>query len=293
LSQGKLIATRDPYGIRPLYFGRLKNKDGEFYLLSSETCAIDQTNAETIREINPGEMLVFSEEKMESKKRCASCEKSSLCIFEKIYLSRPDSIINDLPNEMFRHKLGKTLFLENPDLVKKIDLIVPVPDSGIPSAIGFHSASQIPYGRGIIKTPQAKRLFIDPTSSVRTSGVRLKLNVLKPLIFGKRVGVVDDSIVRGSTSREIVKMLREAGAKEVHLLTTCPPIRYPCYYGIDMSTPEELIASKLSIKKIAEHLKADGLYYLSLSGLMKTVGGSGFCTACFDKNYPIAFDCMG
>lgn len=292
LTTDKLIAVRDPDGIRPLYLGRKKDKDGDFYALASETCALDQMGAEVTREIEPGEMLTLTRNEITSSRCFAVQESISTCIFEKIYLSRPDSVLNDLPNEMFRHKLGKILFEENPELKNKLDLVVPVPDSGIPSAIGFHSASKIPYGRGIIKTPQAKRLFIDPSSAVRTSGVRLKLNVLKQLINGKRVGVVDDSIVRGSTSKELIKMLRKAGAREVHFMSASPAIKHPCFYGIDMSTEKELIASKLNAKDIAKHLGADGVYYLSLSGLFRAAEKDDFCAACFDQKYPVVFDCM-
>ncbi len=281
LSEKKLYGVKDPYGIRPLCIGR---RDGD-YFISSESAALDVVGAKFMREISPGELVSIDENGVSSR-YFTEPQKPSLCIFEFIYFARPDSILYDRLLFDARKEMGAHLAEEAP---VDADIVIPVPDSGVPAAIGFAEKSGIPYGEGLIKNRYIGRTFIQPTQSIRQLGVKLKLNPLRPIISGKRLIVVDDSIVRGTTSRQIVSILKEAGAAEVHMRISSPPIRYPCFYGIDTAVRSELIASKLDVEEIRKFLGADTLHYLSMENLIKSCGSpkEKFCTACFDGAYPI------
>jgi amidophosphoribosyltransferase len=284
LREKELIAIRDPYGVRPLSLGM---KDGA-YVIASETCAFDLIGATFIRDIEPGEVFIINEHGLESIKIFNS-QRKAFCIFEFIYFSRPDSNIfgGQNVNEM-RKEFGRQLAREsNTDA----DLVIPVPDSGVPAAIGFSEVSKIPFDFGLIRNHYVGRTFIEPKNNIRHFGVKIKLNPVRKLLEGKRLIVIDDSIVRGTTSKKIVKMLREGGgAKEVHLKISSPPTVGPCFYGIDTPTRHELIASTHLLEEIRKYVTADSLSYLSLEGLKNTVPEShNFCTACFDCNYPISF----
>lgn len=289
LSPGKIVAVRDPYGIRPISLGRLKNEDGEFYLLSSETCAFDFLQAQTIREIAPGEILSISPKGMLSRRMYSQGKpikvEPRLCIFEFVYFSRPDSFMMGRTVYDVREKMGQLLAIEFPD--DKPDMVIGVPDSGTPAAIGFSLESGVPYGIGLIKNRYVGRTFIAP--EMRSHGVRLKLNPLRTTIEGKRIVVVDDSIVRGTTTNKLVKMLRDAGAREVHLRIASPPVIAPCFYGIDTAERRQLIAARYSIDEVEKQIGADSLGYLSLEGMIVATGcpKSKFCLACFNKDYPI------
>lgn len=284
MREKELIAIRDPYGVRPLSLGM---KDGA-YVLASETCAFDLIGATFIRDIEPGEVLIINENGLESLK-IFNCHRKAFCIFEFIYFSRPDSNIfgGQNVNEM-RKEFGRQLARESSI---DADLVIPVPDSGVPAAIGFSEVSKIPFDFGLIRNHYIGRTFIEPKSSIRHFGVKIKLNPVRKLLEGKRLVVIDDSIVRGTTSKKIVKMLREGGgAKEIHLRISSPPTIGPCFYGIDTPTRQELIASTHLLEEIRKYTTADSLSYLSLEGLKKIVPDShNYCTACFDINYPISF----
>src|SRR3989339_420195 len=284
LRERELIAVRDPYGVRPLSLGQV---DGA-YVVASETCALDLIGATYIRDVEPGELLIINENGLRSMKPLVAPRQAS-CIFEFIYFSRPDSYIfgEKNVNEM-RKKFGAQLARESG---VDADLVIAVPDSGVPAAIGFAEESKLPFDFGLIRNHYIGRTFIEPKQNIRHFGVKIKLNPVRKLLEGKRVLVVDDSIVRGTTSKKIVKMLREGGgAKEVHMRISSPPTIGPCFYGIDTPTRQELIASSHSVEEIRKFITADTLAYLSLEGLKNIVPEShNFCTACFDDNYPISF----
>ena len=284
LREKELIAIRDPYGVRPLSLGM---KDGA-YVIASETCAFDLIGATYIRDIEPGEVLIINEQGIESLKIFNSHRKA-FCVFEFIYFSRPDSnIFGGLNVNEMRKEFGRQLARESST---DADLVIPVPDSGVPAAIGFSEESKIPLDFGLIRNHYVGRTFIEPKNNIRHFGVKIKLNPVRKLLEGKRLIVIDDSIVRGTTSKKIVKMLREGGgAKEVHLKISSPPTIGPCFYGIDTPTRSELIASTHLLDEIRKYVTADSLSYLSLEGLRKIVPQShNYCTACFDCDYPISF----
>ncbi|MCG2712698.1 MAG: amidophosphoribosyltransferase [Candidatus Omnitrophica bacterium] len=275
-----LIGARDPYGWRPLCLGKL---DGAF-VLASETCALDLIQAEYVRDIEPGEIIFINKDKIESTK-LPKKNKHAFCIFEYIYFSRPDSNIFGKNAYQARRKLGVELAKEHP---VDSDLVTPVPDSGVYASIGYAEESGIPFEMGIIRNHYVGRTFIQPSQFIRDFKVKVKLNPIKDVLKGKRVVVVEDSIVRGTTSKARVKSLREAGAKEIHMRISCPPLRYPCFYGIDFPSKKELIASKHSINWIRDFLGVDSLEYLSLEGMLKSMplAAEEFCTACFTGKYP-------
>ena len=280
LTPGKLIAVRDPRGFRPLNLGKL----GDAWCLASETCAFDLIDAEYVREVEPGEMLIIDENGIESR-RPFPVKQSAVCTFEHVYFSRPDSIIFGRSVNESRHKMGKQLAIEHP---VDADIVVPVPDSGVAAAIGYAKQSEINFRQGIIRNHYVGRTFIEPTQSIRSFGVRLKLNPVKDLINGQRVVLVDDSIVRGTTSKKIVQMVREAGATEVHMRISCPPTTHSCYYGVDTPHRQDLIASRMSNEEICKYIDADSLGYLSLEGMMTAIGidQASSCTACWSGHYP-------
>ncbi len=281
LTEEGLFGARDPHGIRPLCIGRKDNA----WFIASETAALDVVGARFVREVEPGELVHVDSEGLHAR-RFAEPDPA-LCIFEYIYFARPDSLINGRVLYDARKEMGKHLAEEAP---VEADIVVPVPDSGVPAAIGFAERSGIPFGEGLIKNRYIGRTFIQPTQSIRQLGVRLKLNPLTAAIEGKRLVVVDDSIVRGTTSRKIVEILKEAGAAEVHMRVSSPPIKCPCFYGIDTAVRSELIASRLSVPEIQEFLGADSLHYLTMENLLESCMAPKdiFCTACFDGAYRIA-----
>ncbi len=281
MNEDELIAVRDPYGFRPLSLG---THDGA-YVVASETCAFDLIGATYSRDIEPGEMLIINKNGVKSIKPLYS-QKSAFCIFEFIYFSKPDSnIFGNLNVNEIRKELGRQLAREHSI---DADLVIPVPDSGVPAAIGYAEESRIPFDFGLIRNHYVGRTFIEPKQAIRHFGVKLKLNPVRKLIAGKRLVVVDDSIVRGTTSKKIVKMLKEGGAKEVHLRISSPPTIGPCFYGIDTPTRKELIASTHNLEEIKKYITADSLGYLNIEGLTKVVQNSDqYCTACFDNNYPV------
>lgn len=280
LTKNKIVAVRDSFGIRPFSIGKLNGG----YVFSSETCAIDTVSATVIREVNPGEMVVVSEKGLESYSLAVPNQK--LDIFELVYFARPDSVILGKRVHDVRKNLGRELAKE----VKiKADVVIPVPDSSIPAAIGFSDESKIPFDFGLVKNRYIGRTFILPEQKLREKSVQMKLNPIRDIIFGKRVIILDDSIVRGTTLKHLVAMVRKNGAKEVHILSSCPPVMFPDFYGIDTPSQKELIASHTSIRDIEKHINADSLHFLSYKGLIKATGLSedNFCTACFTGEYPI------
>jgi amidophosphoribosyltransferase len=289
MTRTKLIGVRDPLGVRPLVLGALA--DGAF-VLSSETCGLDIVGAEFLREIDPGEMVVISQGKVESF-RPFEQRASRFCIFEHVYFSRPDSILGGRSVYETRRQIGIELAREAP---VEADLVCPVPDSGTPAAIGFSFESGIPYGMGIIRNQYMGRTFIEPTEQIRNMGVRLKLNVNRALIRGKRVILVDDSVVRGTTSRKIKEMILDAGAREVHFRIASPPTAWPCFYGVDTPQREKLLAATMSEDEMRHHLGVDSLKFISLDGLYRAVGEAAgrdpaaprYCDACFSGDYPVA-----
>jgi len=285
LTPEELYAVRDPRGFRPLALGKIATLDGsEAWAVASETCAFDLMNAEYVRDIEPGEMLRISRSGIESI-RFSPEKPHQFCIFEHVYFSRPDSTVFGRSVNESREMLGRLLAKEHP---VEADMIVPIPDSGVPAAIGFSQESGIPFRMGLIRNHYIGRTFIEPSQAIRNFGVKLKLNPVRNLVAGKRVVLVDDSIVRGTTSRKLVRLMREAGAKEVHMRISCPPTISPCYYGVDTPTKEELIASSNTPEQICKYLGADSLGYLTLSGLREAVNDrSGeFCTSCYTGMYP-------
>ncbi|HHV59705.1 MAG TPA: amidophosphoribosyltransferase [Clostridiaceae bacterium] len=281
LTTNKVIGIRDPHGIRPLCIGKLDNS----FILASESCAIDAIGGEFVRNVNPGEIVVISRDGLQSIQTEVPVE-SKLCIFEYIYFARPDSVIDGVSVHRARIEAGRRLAIEHP---VDADLVIGVPDGGTDAAIGFSRESGIPFGYGLLKNKYVGRTFIQPNQALREVGAKIKYNVIRDEIEGKRIVMIDDSIVRGTTTRRIVQMLKNAGAKEVHLRISSPPFRYPCYFGVDVSSGKELVAAERSVSEINEMIGTDSLAYLSLEGLLKTPIGSafGFCTGCFNGKYPI------
>ncbi len=282
LTENKLVAVRDPFGIRPLVLGMLKNG----WVLASETTALDLIEAEFIREIDAGEMVVIDETGLRSSQPMPPAPRRGRCIFEQVYFARPDSVLFGSSVYEVRKEMGRQLAHEQP--TPGADLVIAVPDSGVPAAIGYAQASGLPYDVGLIRSHYVGRTFIEPQQSIRHFGVKLKLAAVRQVLKGKRVVVVDDSIVRGTTSRKIVKMLKAAGAVEVHLRISSPPTQWPCFYGIDTPSRQELIASSHTVEEIARYVTADSLGYISLEGLGASMGDrerTTFCTACFSGQY--------
>ncbi|MEI4262386.1 amidophosphoribosyltransferase [Roseovarius sp. D0-M9] len=287
MTRTKLIGVRDPLGVRPLVLGQVA--DG--WVLSSETCALDIIGAKYIREIAPGELVVITNSGVESHYPFRK-QKSRFCIFEHVYFSRPDSIIGDRSVYETRRQIGVELAKESP---VEADLVCPVPDSGVPAAIGYSQESGIPYAMGIIRNQYMGRTFIEPTEQIRNMGVRLKLNVNRALIAGKRVILVDDSLVRGTTSRKIREMILDAGAAEVHFRIASPPTAWPCFYGVDTPQRDKLLAATMSAEEMRQHLAVDSLNFISLDGLYRAVGEENgrdascpqYCDACFSGEYPV------
>ena len=280
MDEHTLYAARDPQGIRPLVLGRLSNG----WVVSSETAGLDIVGATFIREIEPGELITIDEGGLRSERFAQADPKG--CLFEYVYLARPDTLINNRRVYSVRVEIGRTLALEAPT---DADLVIPTPESGIPAAIGYAEASGIPYGLGLTRNAYVGRTFIQPSDTIRQLGIRLKLNPIRDAIAGRRLVVVDDSIVRGNTQRALVRMLREAGAAEVHVRISSPPVQWPCFYGIDFATRAELIAPGLSIDEICRSIGADSLGYISLEGLVASTGvpKRKLCRACFDGQYPV------
>ena len=279
----KLIAFRDPNGFRPLCFGQ--TPDGA-YVVSSESCALDAVGAKLVRDIDPGEILVFGKEGVVSDRRLCGGSRS-LCVFEYIYFARPDSVIEGAPVHLARLRAGRFLAQEDP---VEADVVVGVPDSGIDAALGYSRESGIPYGVGFLKNKYIGRSFIAPSQDMRETAVKIKLNVIAETVRDKRVVLIDDSIVRGTTSERIVRLLREAGAKEVHMRVSSPPFRYPCFFGTDVDSRENLIACRLpSVKEIAEEIGADSLAYLSVEAAHRLAGDHAcpVCDGCFTGHYPV------
>jgi len=280
-TEDSLIGFRDPYGFRPLCIGRLNGS----YVLASETCALDLVEAEYIRDVEPGEVVVIDDNGLRSFQAVSHTETRH-CIFEFIYFARPDSRIFGQNVYLFRKALGRALAQE---VSLEADFVMPFPDSGNYAALGFSQAAKIPLELAVIRNHYVGRTFIQPSHSMRDFSVRVKLNPVKEMLRDKRVIIVEDSIIRGTTSRTRVRAIRNAGAKEVSMLVSCPPTRFPCFYGIDFSTKGELIASKNSVEEIRRFLELDGLHYLSIASMLKAAGGDGgrFCMACFDGDYPV------
>ncbi len=282
-----IIGARDPNGVRPLVIGSLiEEGEPERYVLASETCALDIIGAEYIRDVQPGEMVWINDDGITSSPWIAEPQRK-LCVFEMIYFARPDSVMHDETLFSYRLRLGAQLAKESHI---EADLVMGVPDSGIPAAIGFSRASGIPFGEGLIKNRYVGRTFIQPTQHMREVGIRMKLNPLKDVLHGKRIIIVDDSIVRGTTSRKIVNALRNAGASEVHMCISSPPVTHPCFYGIDTDSQDHLIAATKSVAEIEAQIEVDSLTYLSKEGMLEVTkeNPQSFCTACFDGHYPIA-----
>jgi len=281
-----MIAARDPYGFRPLAVGKL----GDSPVFASESCAFDLIEADFEREVEPGEIIVISADGMESFKPFGEV-KHAYCVFEYIYFARPDSFLTGRNVYQVRKELGKQLAREHPI---DADIVVAVPDSGVPSAMGYAEEMGLPLELGLLRSHYMGRTFIEPQQSIRNFGVKLKLNAIREVLNGKRVVIIDDSIVRGTTSRKIVKMIRAAGAKEIHMRISSPPTKFSCYYGIDTPVKEELIANSLNTEEIRKYITSDSLGYLSLEGVMSSVeaakkinGTENFCNACFTGKYPV------
>jgi amidophosphoribosyltransferase len=292
LTLDKMIAVRDPYGFRPMVLGKFPgDKKRGAFVVASETCALDLIEAQYVREVEPGEIITFGPDGMESLKPFPPVPHAK-CIFEYIYFARPDSNLYGHNVYQVRKELGRQLARESGI---DADLVTPVPDSGVPAAIGYAEESKIPLDFGLIRNHYVGRTFIEPQQSIRNFGVKIKLNAQKEVLNGKRVIVVDDSIVRGTTSRKIIRMLRDAGAKEVHMRISSPPTIGPCYYGIDTPTRTELIASSNSLEEIRRFIEADTLAYLSRDGMYAYFEGDkqGHCDACFSGNYPVHFEDEG
>lgn len=281
MSPTKLIAARDPNGFRPLCLGKINGG----YVVASETCAFDSIGAEFIRDIKPGEIVVIDKNGLNSiTTHCGN--KGTICVFEYVYFARPDSVIEGSSVHRARLRAGKYLWREHP---VDADIVIGVPDSGLDAALGFSQESGIPYGIGFIKNRYIGRTFIQPSQTERTNSVKIKLNAISDTVKGKRVVMIDDSIVRGTTSGRIVKLLREAGAKEIHVRISSPPFVAPCYFGTDIDSKENLIACKMSVSEICEYIGADSLGFLSVENVQKLAGNSdcNFCTGCFTEKYPI------
>jgi amidophosphoribosyltransferase len=280
LTPDALVAVRDPRGFRPLALGQL----GDSWVVASETCAFDLIDATYVRDVEPGEMLTITRDGLRSSFPLPA-RPHSFCIFEHVYFARPDSMIFARSVNESRHKMGKRLALEHP---AEADIVVPVPDSGVAAAIGYAAQSGISYRQGLVRNHYVGRTFIEPQQSIRSFGVRIKLNPVRDLINGRRVVLIDDSIVRGTTSKKIVRMVREAGASQVHLRISCPPTTNPCYYGVDTPDKSALIAAQMSTEEIRRFIEADSLGYLSLEGMLEATGipPDSSCVACWTGNYP-------
>lgn len=280
MDEHTLYAARDPQGIRPLVLGRLERG----WVVASETAALDIVGASLIREVEPGELIIIDEDGLRSQRFAETDRKG--CVFEYVYLARPDTTINGRGVHESRVEMGRTLAREHP---VEADLVMPTPESGTPAAIGYAQESGIPYGQGLVKNSYVGRTFIAPSQTIRQLGIRLKLNPLREVIKGKRLVVVDDSIVRGNTQRALVRMLREAGAAEVHVRISSPPVRWPCFYGIDFATRAELIATGIGVEEVCTSIGADSLGYISEEGMIAATEqpGSQLCTACFTGTYPL------
>ena len=281
MTRDAVVAFRDPAGLRPLCLGRL----GERYCVASESCALDIIGAELLREVEPGELVSIGERGIETRRVVVGARRA-FCIFEHIYFARPDSRLEDNRIHVSRRKMGEILWREAP---VDADVVIAVPDSGNAAARGLARASGLPQDDGFVKNRYVARTFIQPGQELRKHGLRMKFNPLPEIVGGKRIVVVDDSIVRGNTTRQIVKMLRDAGASEVHMRISAPPIRHPCHYGIDMSTTEEMVAHGRTVEEVAAELGADSLAYLSLDGLYEAIGlgRETHCDACFSGDYPL------
>ncbi len=280
MDQGTLYAARDPQGIRPLVLGRLERG----WVVASETAALDIVGASFVREIEPGELVAIDEHGLRSQHFAEPAPKG--CLFEFVYLARPDTLISGQRVQSVRMEIGRRLAREFP---VEADVVIPVPESGTPAAIGYAEESKIPYGQGFVKNSYVGRTFIQPSNTIRQLGIRLKLNPLRDVVEGRRIIVVDDSIVRGNTQRAQVRMLREAGAREVHVRIGSPPVKWPCFFGIDFASRAELIANGMTAEEICRSIGADSLGYVSLEGLVEatSVAGSDLCRACFDGVYPM------
>lgn len=285
LTETSMVAVRDPNGFRPLCLGRMKDS----YVVASETCALDLVEAEYVRDIEPGEILVIDEKGLHSYKPFLEV-KPSPCIFEFIYFARPDSNVFGSNVYEMRKGFGKQLAREHP---VEADMVIPVPDSGVPAAIGYAEEAGLPFETGLIRNHYIGRTFIEPRQSIRHFGVKIKLNAVRGALFGKRVVVVDDSIVRGTTARKIIKMIRAAGAKEVHFRISSPPTVFPCFYGVDTPSRQELIASTHTVEETNKYITSDTLGYLSTEGMLSVAKGDYFCDACFSGRYPVEFPWMG
>lgn len=286
LNQNKLIACRDPWGFRPLVLGRRKQDDGtEAAVIASETCAFDLIGARYEREIEPGEIFWVDKDGEHSEKFSAAKTPTAFCVFEHVYFSRPDSLVFGQSVYEARKSMGQRLAIESP---AEADVVIPVPDSGVPAALGFSNQSGIPFELGIIRNHYIGRTFIQPSQSIRSFGVKIKLNPQSAIIKGKNVVIIDDSLVRGTTSQKIIRLVRQAGAKSVHFRVASPPTKGPCYYGVDTPRREQLIASEKNVEEIRKFIDADSLAYLSVEGMMSAVGGkkTGYCAACFNGDYP-------
>jgi amidophosphoribosyltransferase len=291
ITPDRIFAARDPRGFRPLTMGRIPSGPGlwkDSIVFASETTALDLIGAETVRDVEPGELVVVGPEGVYSR-FFAPRQPQSSCIFEHVYFSRPDSVVFGRPVNLSRESLGMQLARETP---VDADIVVPVPDSGVPAAIGYSRESGLPFRMGLIRSHYVGRTFIEPEQQMRDFGVRLKLNPVRALLEGQRVVLIDDSIVRGTTSKKIVRMVRNAGAKEVHMRISCPPTVSPCYYGVDTPSRKQLIAANKSIEEIRDFIGADSLSYLSLDGLKDACGEgekTSYCTACYTGEYPTDF----
>jgi len=291
MTRSKLIGVRDPLGVRPLVIGRMPSASGDAWIFASETCALDIVGAEFVREVEPGEMVIATESGLTSH-RPFEPKRPRFCVFEYVYFSRPDSVIGGVSVYDARRRIGVELAAEAP---VEADLVCPVPDSGTPAAIGYSQGTGIPYAMGIIKNQYVGRTFIEPTDQIRDMGVRLKLNINRAVVRGKRVVLVDDSVVRGTTSKKIKDMMLDAGAKEVHFRIASPPTKWPCFYGVDTPERAKLLAARMSEEEIRAYLNVDSLKFISLDGLYRAAGETSgrngaepqFCDACFSGDYPV------
>ncbi len=288
MAEDRVIVARDPHGFRPLAMGQMELSGGQkCYVFASETCAFDLIGAEYLNEVEPGEMVIVGPEGL-TREQYVPARNRAQCVFEHVYFSRPDSIVFGRSVQESREKLGRLLAHEHP---VEADVVVPVPDSGVAAAIGYSAESGIPFRHGLIRSHYIGRTFIEPSQAIRDFGVKLKLNPVRHLIEGKRVVLIDDSIVRGTTSRKIVRMVRNAGAREVHMRISCPPTKSPCFYGVDTPTRSELIAANNTVEEIRRFIGADSLGYLSLSALREAVDDTKheYCYACYTGDYPTDF----
>jgi amidophosphoribosyltransferase len=282
MSEEALYAFRDPNGVRPLVLGKL---GATGWVVASETCALDTVGAEYVRDVQPGELIKVSADGLESE-QAVEPGRRALCMFEFVYFARPDSVMYDCALYEARQRMGAAIARSSP---VEADLVIGVPDSGTPAATGYAQASGIPYGEGLAKNRYIGRTFISPSQMLRQQGIRLKLNPMRHALAGKRIVVVDDSIVRGNTTKQLVALLRDAGAAEVHMRITSPPVKWPCFYGIDTDTQEQLIGAMKSVEEIREHIGADSLAYLSVEDMVAATGAAAddYCLACFTGDYPI------